>query len=252
VWDEPIPFWIDANNSPRVHFEWAVRSYFVTPARFERLVRGLSQREVGHSTMWIQEPEFGQPLAALRTFPANQERLKKRCQLDEIWETESWKTGAFCSTCRCATDEEQRRAREGSIPSPQLAEIGNLHWLGTEFDFAGAGNQQPVVRHVGKGFKGACVVRREALLSWLESSGFRLVWRCYGFKYRLHEYGDDNHARAYWSVFALEPSGAIVCRGGATCDFPHGPGPAEPLPWEILQSLNAKPTVKPKRAAAAH
>jgi hypothetical protein len=233
IWDEPIPIWIDPNNAPRVHFEWAVRSYLVKPERFTRLVRGLSQQSVGHSTMWLQEPEFGQPLAALRTFPVDQERLKERCQLDEFWETESWKTGAFCSTCRCAIDEEHRRAREGSMPSPQIAELGGLRWLGTGFDFAKLGEKTPVVRHIGEGFKGACVMRREALLSLLASSGLRLVWRCYGFKYRLHEHGEGNHARAYWSAFALEPNGEIACYGGATCDFPHGPGPSEPLPWTI-------------------
>jgi hypothetical protein len=236
IWDEPIPIWIDPSNTPRVHFEWAVRSYLVKPERFSRLIRCLSQRSLSHSTMWLQEPEFGQPLAALRTYPANQERLKERCQLDELWETESWKTGAFCSTCRCATDEEHRRAREGSMPSPQIAELGNLRWLGTAFDFGAPEVNTPLIRHVGEGFKGACVVRREALLSWLAGSGLRLVWRCYGFKYRLHEHGEGNHARAYWSAFALAPTGAIECHGGATCDFPDGPGGDEPLPWTVAQS----------------
>ena len=236
IWDEPLPVWVDPTNAPRVHFEWAVRSYLVKPERFARLIHGLSQQSLGHSTMWLQEPEFGQPLAALRTFPANQERLKERCQLDELWETESWKTGAFCSTCRCATDEEHRRAQEGSMPSPQFAELGNLSWLGTAFDFGTPEAKTPLIRHVGEGFKGACVVRREALLSWLARSGLRLVWRCYGFKYRLHEHGDGNHARAYWSAFALAPTGEIECHGGATCDFPHGPGPDEPLPWAVIQN----------------
>ena len=249
IWDEPIPFWLDSSNTPRVHFEWAVRSYLVRPERVSRLIAGLSRRELGHSTMWLQEPEFGQSLAALKTFPANQERLKKRCELDELWETESWKTGAFCSSCRCATDEEHRRAKEGSMPSPQLAELGDLRWLGTDFDFGQANAKVPTVRHVGKGFKGACIVRRGALLKWLAASGLKLVWRCYGFKYRLHEHGDGNHARAYWSAFALTTSGDIACHGGGTCDFPHGPGREEPLPWPVLANPNA-PKIKRKEPAA--
>jgi hypothetical protein len=117
------------------------------------------------------------------------------------------------------------------MPSPQLAEIGNLRWLGRTFDFAPLGESAPFVCHVGKGFQGACIARREAMLNWLRGSDKRLVWRCYIQKFLHDNLPDENHMRAYWSTFLLQPDGDIIHFGGATCTFPHGPGPDEPLPW---------------------
>jgi hypothetical protein len=203
----------------------------VNPSKATNLLRELSERDFEHhSRIWLEEPDFGQPLAALRTFPLQQDDLRLRCEIDEGWDRD-WHTGAYSTTCRCAPDEEQRRARDGSMPSPQLAELGNLRWLGHAFDFAPPGELKPLVCHVGKGFEGACIVRRDAMLNWLRSSDKRLVWRCYIQKY-LHDHPlDENDSRAYWSTFILLPDGEILHFGGATCTFPHGPGPEEPLPW---------------------
>lgn len=213
--------------------EWAIQSYLVSPDRAARLVGHLNESGFAHnSRRWLEEPEFGQSLAALRTFPLNQEKLRRRCELDRTWESEGWRTGAISTTCRCAPDEEQRRALDGSMPSPQLADLGELRWLGREFDFAPLGQAGPVVRHVGHGYKGACIAHADALQTWVKAAGLCLVWRVYGFKYRLSEEPGENHARAYWGTFTLQPDGRIASCGGATCTFPHGPGEDEPLPWQ--------------------
>lgn len=232
VWYEPIPVWHGTHHSPHVGIEWAIQSYLVSPQKAETLINHLNQSGFGHNSQrWLSEPEFSQPLATLRTFPLQQERLRLRCQLDKKWETEDWDTGAYSTTCRCAPDEEQRRALDGSMPSPQLADLGNLRWLGRAFDFAPLGQNEPVVRHVGRGFRGACIAHAGAVQTWIRDADLRLVWRVYGFKYRLYEPHDENHARAYWSTFMLQPDGRLICCGGATCAFPHGPGPDESLPW---------------------
>ena len=232
LWNEPQPVWTSGTSSPHVSIETAIQSYLVSPSKATKLLCELSERDFEHhSRIWIEEPDFGQPLAALRTFPSQQDDLRRRCEIDEGWDRD-WHTGAYSTTCRCAPDEEQRRARDGSMPSPQLADIGNLRWLGRAFDFAPPGEATALVRHVGEGFEGACIARRDAVLDWLRASNKRLVWRCYIQKY-LHDDRADhqNHSRAYWSTFILWPDGDISHFGGATCTFPHGPGPEEPLPW---------------------
>jgi hypothetical protein len=231
LWDEPQPVWTSGRSSPHVNIETAIQSYLVSPSKATKLLRELSQRDFEHhSRIWLEEPDFGQALAALRTFPLRQEDLRLRCEIDEGWDRD-WQTGACSTTCRCAPDEEQRRARDGSMPSPQLADIGNLRWLGRAFDFAPPRESTPFVRHVGKGFEGACIVRRDAMLEWLRLSDKRLVWRCFIQKHLHDHLGEGNYSRAYWSTFVLWPNGEILHFGGATCTFPHGPGPEEPLPW---------------------
>jgi len=231
-WDEPQPIWTSGHSFPHVNIVTAIQSYLVSLPNAARILRELSKRDFDHgSRLWLEEPEFAQPLAVLRTFPLKQEELRLRCELNERYATESWRTGACSTTCRCAPDEEQRRARDGSMPSPQLAEIGNLRWLGSAFDFAPLGETVPLVCHVGEGFRGACVVRREALLDWLSQSNKCLVWRCHIHKFLHNNLPDQNHSRAYWATFLLQPSGKISHFGGATCTFPYGPGPDEALPW---------------------
>ena len=58
---------------------------------------------------------------------------------------------------------------------PQLARLGALHWMGQGFDFADRHGGEPVVRHPGGGYKGACVVRRTALLGWLRRKKLQFV-----------------------------------------------------------------------------
>ena len=232
-WYEPVPVWHGTHNTAHVGMEWAIQSYLVSSECAARLIAHLNQSGFAHnSRRWLDEPDFGQSLAALRTFPLHQEKLRRRCQLDETWETGGWRTGAFSTTCRCAPDEEQGRALDGTMPSPQLADLGNLRWLGREFDFAPLGQAEPIVRHVGRGYKGACIAHADALRAWVKESGKRLIWRVYGLKYRLVEEPGENHARAYWGTFSLQENGSLISRGCATCTFPHGPSIDEPLPWQ--------------------
>jgi len=231
IWHEPVPVWHGTHITAHVGVEWAIQSYMVSPDQVARLVEHLNQRDfVQHSSRWLGEPEFGQSLATLRTFPIGHEKLRRRCQIDQNWETEDWRVPAIWTTCRCAPDEERRRARDGSIPSPQLADQGNLRWMGRAFDFERPGELAPTVQHLGQGFRGACVIQRPFFRDLLKKAGLRLVWRVYGFKYRLHEHG-ENHAREHWGTFVLGANGNLKPSGGATCAFPHGPGPEEPLPW---------------------
>jgi hypothetical protein len=231
-WTEPLPFWAAGRNSSYVEIKTAVQSYLVEPLKRTDLLRRLSERDfLHHSQIWLDEPSFDEPLASLLTFPLHHECLRLRCELDELYATRSWRTGASSTTCRCAPDEEQRRAPDGSMPSPQLAQIGNLHWLGRAFDFAPPGVTTPIVCHMGNGFKGTCIVRREELLRWLHRSKKCLVWRCYIEKSLNHDLPNQNHHRAYWSTFFLGPDGHIAHFGGATCTFSHGPDPEEALPW---------------------
>lgn len=231
-WDEPQPFWTSGSKPPHVEIQTAIQSYLVDPSKRVRLLRELSVRAFLHdSSLWLDEPGFDQAMATLRTFPLHQEDLRLRCELDEQYATQFWRTGACSTTCRCAPDEEQRRAPDGSMPSPQLAQIGNLRWLGRAFDFAPPQVSSPLVCYMGKGYRGACIVRREGLLGWLDYSKKCLVWRCYIEKSLYHESSRQNHTRAYWSTFFLRPAGRIAHFGGATCTFSHGPDPEEALPW---------------------
>lgn len=240
-WNEPKPVWTNGMSSPYVNIEVAIQSYLVGFPTASGLLNELSERGFdNHSRLWLEEPEFGQPLATLRNFPLDHHDLRHRCELDEQYSTASWLSGACSTTCRCAPDEEQRRARNGSMPSPQLAEIGNLHWLGNSFDFAPPGEIMPVVSHVGEGFHGACIVQSKSLLNWLQRSDKCLVWRFYIQKYLHNNLHGQNHSRAYWGTFILQPDGKIRDFGGATCAFPHGPGPQEPLPWARIHHPNGR------------
>ena len=232
-WTEPKSLWASKTDSPFMDIETAIQSYVVSPPMATTLLRQLSQRDFDmHSRIWLEEPDFGQSLAALRTFPQEQTDLRLRCELDQRFHWERWHTGAWSTTCRCAPDEEQRRARDGSMPSPQLADLGNLRWLGRDFDFAPLRETTPLVRHVGEGFRGACVARQQPVLEWLGRSDKRLVWRCYIQKFLHNEPMNACHMRAYWSTFLLQPNGNIMHFSGATCTFPNGPGPEERVPWE--------------------
>ncbi len=232
VWYEPVPVWHGTHSATHVGMECAIQSYLVAPKDAARLIRALTQEGFTfNSRRWLEEPEFAQPLAALRTFPDGQEKLRKRCRVDAQWEIEGWRTGAFSTTCRCAADEEQRRAPSGLLPSPQLADFGNLRWLGRGFDFAPPGQREAAVRYFGRDYRGACVAQREALCEWVRAAGLQLVWRAYVFKYLLSERSGENHARDYWSTFTLRADGSLSCCGGATRSYPHGPGPKESLPW---------------------
>ena len=234
-WAEQRPVWETSSSVAHVDIEVALQSYVVSPDRAAVLLKQLSQREVGrYSHHWFDEPEFAQPLATLRAFPFQHQKLASRCELDSYYDTENWVTGAFSTTCRCARNEEQENHPSGSMPSPQLARMGNLSWLGRGFDFAPINVIDPVVRHVGKGFFGACIVRRDAIQEWLKHSGQWLVWRCYIRKFLHHNFSSATHMRAFWSTHFIKPDGELRDSDGGTCTFPHGPAPPQPLPWATL------------------
>ena len=229
-WNEPVPILADDYRAPHVCVEWAIQSYLVRPDNVSKLLAQLNAAEVGRGRNWLEVPEFGQPMASLKDYPFRQERLARRCELDNQMDTNVWKTGAISTTCRCAPDEDHCRARVGSMPSPQLAELGKLHWTGEAFDFAQKGSSEPVVRHMGPGFNGACVVNRCSLESWLKNSGWCVVWRCYVFKFRTNE-DSECHARTYWAAYSLDHNNEVKLGGGATGICPDSRFNAESLPW---------------------
>lgn len=215
----------------RLGMEWAIQSYLVSPDLAWRLVDHLSHRCIDQGQLWIHEPEFGQSMASLKVFPKSQDSLEKRCCLDNWRESRYWRTGAISTTCRCAPDEERRRAKDGSMPSPQLARIGNLVWTGHGFDFAEPGSTEVLVRHLGEGFHGACLVRKDALIKWLSTSGLCIIWRCYGFKFRRNEH-DECNAREYWMTYAMDKGGQLMFRKGGTSACPSSVHDEEILPWD--------------------
>lgn len=233
-WNEPVPVWVVGMSPTHLSIEWAVRSYLVPDRGRESLIRHLGARGIDHSRHWLQEPDFAQPLVALRKYPLDQEDLRSRCDLENIWETRDWDTGACCTTCRCSPDLGSERAKAGSIPSPQLGEIGALRWLRRAYDFASGNGEEVVVKHVGEGFDGACLVQRDALIDWLDRADMHIVWRCFCFKNRMGEHGlGETNARTYWSAYTLDRKGRLICCGGATGILPDGAGPEEPLPWTV-------------------
>lgn len=229
-WLEPIPVWGDKHRYERGGMEWALQSYLVQPDRREELIRRLSSREVSRGRLWLEEPEFGQPFAALTSYPANQAELSDHCLIDGRWETEDWTTGAIATTCSISPQEEKRRPLGGSIPSPQLSSIGDLRWTGYEFDFAAPGCDRPSIRFHGRYPKETCIVDREELKKWLNSTGYHIVWRCYGTKSVWNDHSDRS-GRAYWMTFQLDDSGRIGQGKGATAGFPTEGAPSEQISW---------------------
>ena len=229
-WHEPVPVWFDKHHTPYVKTDWAIQSYLVTPENEMRLIGHLKQRDLGMDTHWIKEPDFGPSMSALKTFPLNMEEMEEKCYLDECHEAREWHTGAISTTCRCEIEEEQKRAKSGSLPSPQLAKMGGLVWTGHKYDFKASGADRVLVQHLGTGFEGACVARKDSLLQWLAASGLRIVWRCYSSKLRSSEHGDECNARDYGMAVAFDQNGKLKIMGGATGRWPYGCHPEEPIP----------------------
>ena len=233
-WDEPLPLWLTRQNAPFARIHWAAQSYLVKPDHSGKLLACLKRREFpAQYSNWMDEPEFEGPLAALRTYPEGQNDLREACELDELWDSQYWGTGAWSTTCRLEEDETHKRFRGGSFPSPQLARLGVLHWTGQNFDFADRHGGEPIVRHHGRGYKGACVVRRTALLEWLRRKKLQFVWRCFSERHRYNDPHDEpTPARFYWAAYSLTAQGEVVLVGGGTCAVRNGLGPEEPLLWQ--------------------
>ena len=231
-WREPQPLWLTVRSAPYVVTNWAAQSYLVKPEQSTKLLARLQQRDFpGRDSHWKDEPEFEGPLAALRTYPKGQKDLRYECELDNEWDSQHW-GGAWSTTCRLEEEEGHKRCSGGSVPSPQVAELGRLHWTGKDFDFASSHGEAPVVCHHGAGFKGACVVRRAVLLEWLRRKNLCLVWRCFRQSHRYNEPHDElMQARHHWAAYSLTAQGEVVLAGGGTCAVRNGLGPEEPLPW---------------------
>ena len=233
-WNEPLPLWRTRQHAPYVKINWDIQSYLVKPAQSAKLLARLKRRDfpsVHHNRM--DEPKFEGPLAALRTYPEGQDDLREACELDELWDSQYWGTGAWSTTCQLEEEETHKRFRGGSFPSPQLARLGALHWTGQSFDFADRHGGEPVACHHGGGYKGACVVRRASLLEWLRREKLQLVWRCFSEKHRYNEPHDEpTPARYHWAAYTLTAQGEVVLISGGTCTVRNGLGPEEPLPWQ--------------------
>lgn len=228
-WNEPTPVWKSRDSSPHLDLELAIQSYLVSPASSATLIRNLSHSHVESSRWWFEEPEFGQPKAILKSFPNDQGLLEAHCCLNNWRETKAWQTGAISTTCRF---DESDWTKSGSIPSPQLARLGNLSWTGSDFDFSAAGSSEVLFKHMGRGFKKSCIVRKDALLNWLSTSGQTIVWRCYANKFRSNGYRPgDHHARIYWATFTLDGTGRLKLCKGATVACPSMKNKEEKLPW---------------------
>jgi|GEM_PF-2377813 len=243
-WKEPLPVWKHCDHDSYMSEEWAFRSYLTPVKDTKKLATHFSHPFVDRmkSHFWLDEPSFSRPFVELRTYPSGQTMLRERCLLKNFWEIENWTADGYCTTCQCDNRENSRHKASGSIPSPFLAEIGQLRWLNSDFDFGCPSEEGAVMCHMGKDFEGSCLVRFELLLKWLKEKQLSIVWRIYGRKYL---YNDDNRSivssRAYWTAYYLDPrSTNIVCHGGATCEFPNGAGPEEPLPWIESKKMTIK------------
>lgn len=232
-WLEPLPLWLSRQNAPYTQVDWAVQSFLVPPSQSAKLLARMQKRDFPRRDFYMMdEPEFEGPLAALRTYPEGQDDLSDACKLDQQPFSLCGGTGAWSTTCKLVEDEEHKRFPGGSFPSPQLARLGALHWTGQSFDFARKHDGEAVVRHHGGGYRGACVVRRAALLGWLRRRKLQLVWRCFSERHRFHEPRDEpTPARYYWAAYSLTAQGEVVLAGGGTCTVCNGLGPEEPLPW---------------------
>ncbi len=239
-WYEPLPVWesTSALSETRVSVNWAFQSYLVTAESEAVLLTNLSKQHVYNGQLWFHEPEYCESMATLRQFPDGMRRMERRCSLD-IWpEAKSWHSAAVSTTCRFAVDEDEKRAKTGSMPSPQLAKIGGLRWTGRAFDFAREDSSDVVVKHFGRGFEGTCAAQRGSLLDWLAASGLKIVWRAFSEKMRLGEHHPDCHARAYWASIRLTSDGRLELVKGGTMQYPSAYHEVEKLPWpRFLESV---------------
>ncbi len=155
VWNEPKPVWRQHKGDIPLHMELAIQSYLVLPGELKSLIEKLNLPAfVNESQLWLEEPEYQESLATLRLFPNNHGNLRTRCNLSSNWMIKDWNTNACWTTCRCAPDGTKGRTRAGSMPLPQLADIGRLVWLGESFNFGYQGDAQPLVRNFGTDFWG--------------------------------------------------------------------------------------------------
>jgi len=229
-WSEPLPVWEDDHACPEASISWAFRSYLVPPENFDQLVMRLSKKELANGLLWVSEPEFGKPSHQLQDYPDGQTDLAELCLIDNDIHVRGWNTGGISTTCRFSPDTEGDNALKGSIPSPQLAEIGSLSWSGVGLRFQNRNSGNIAFKSFGDYPKGSGVVKREALRNWLSESGLRIVWRCFGEKHLMNDHPNRN-GRAYWMAFSLNLDGTIARHHSGTIRFPNDWNTEEPVEW---------------------
>ena len=156
------------------------RSFIVPESNKTLLLDVLSESAYDHGgTLQFTEPVFSSALAELRAFPIKPTALASRCEFEKAPSSRAWFT-----TCHYESHEEAPDGISGSMPSPQLAQLGNLRWLGNDFDFAANDDDRPLFRFSRHGGSAASHIRKDDLVRWLAKKKSRLVWRFHGEKNR--------------------------------------------------------------------
>ncbi len=233
--NEPRPAWEGYREEAHLSYEISIQSYIVPTNRLSKLKKFLNQAMFDHnSRFWLTEPEFAQEMSNLKNYPENQDPLKKRCLLDELRLRQiiPLNTKSYSSTCRCSPDAEKDRAKAGSIPSPQLAEICELSWNRENYDFKKENGSDVVFQNNSLNNLTACSIEANSLIEALKRNKLKLVWRVFIQKYLHASPIGSGGSRAYWATFSLTPKGKILSTGGATSSYNGSRSKDEDLPWK--------------------
>ncbi|MEC5129506.1 hypothetical protein VSU19_22285 [Verrucomicrobiales bacterium BCK34] len=229
-WWEPRPMCANQHSFPRASIRWAFRSFLVESDKAEALVQRLSTKDLGYGQLWPDEPEFSDAAYSLQEYPEGQSDLAEASQLDRAHYAKYWNTGAFSTTCRFSPDADAENLFSGSIPSPKLAELGDLVWSENGLSFLRNSSGDEVVRHFGDYPKSACIAEKEFLLEVLLRNNLRIVWRCFGDKIvsndRLYPGG-----RAYWMAFSMGSDGIVDQHSARSIRYPSDLHDEEPAEW---------------------
>jgi hypothetical protein len=228
-WNEPQPVQrAGSYENPALNMFWMLRSVVVPEKKRIQVLDVLSQSAYEHdSLLQFDEPTFSSALSELRTFPTKQNDLTEWCEFDRAPGSEAWVT-----TCQYESHEEAPDGISGSIPSPQLAHLGNLRWIGRDFDFIDVTNDQVLFRFLKQTSAQAAVIEKRAVVGWLARTRCRLMWRFHGEKNRYSEPHGESHQRRYWASYELLPDGSVKCYHGGTHLVANRTRRDDPLPWQ--------------------
>ena len=228
-WKEPQPVQRAGRyENPSLNMFWMLRSVIVPEKKRIQVLDVLSQSAYENdSLLQFDEPTFSSALSELRRFPTEQNNLAEWCEFDRAPGSEAWLT-----TCRYESHEEAPDGTSGSVPSPQLAHLGNLHWTGKDFDFVDVNNHQVLFRFLKQASAQTALIGKRGLISWLARSRCRLMWRFHGEKNRYSEAHDESHQRRYWAAYELLLDGSIKCYHGGTHLVANRTRRDDLLPWQ--------------------